>query len=449
MKLHFLFFWFLILFVACGQTTKPESPLQETEQKETEQKAKEKQSRIFETKLKDPQIGEVEKAYLHFRLYIEGKIPQLSIHPSLASSFSNEFVHSLWDPNAYRNAYLSYLTLTNIFTNENIDRGFLLGRAAIAAFKAKQYKLFLQMLRESFEIQVTDETLYYYGLWYWYIQKDKVKAKEILSRLRPERLGISSTQWNRFLSEDVAEIPSQKDSLALLRSVNPSDQVKGFQLWLSEYEKNGKPFWKYEAFIPLYVPTNISLGYYLNPMNNLFPRMTRDWPLPYSIRPGKPGQNRYVLFLEEPWEKESFLLLYAQPADFPWKSGYRGIEPPLPRVAYTNAFLAYVQPQKETEKRITNVTIQTIPLPIKYFLSCNKIYREGKWQYAIVGFRDPNRLEVVIFNPSSQKMSKITVSLQEVNTIYYIPFPLSNQWTWIGTGKHLSFLEEIPLTRKP
>lgn len=437
--------WILIIgiagiLVACGRTTRSESiPSPETGKEATEQ-----QSEIFEAKLRDTTIGEVERSYLQFRLFLSGKLSNISLHPTLASAFSNEFVNNLWDSTAYRSAHLSYLTLTNIFTNENTDKGFLLGRAGIAAFKAKQYSIAIQMLQEAFAYHITDETVYYYGLWYWYVKKDKAKAKEILSRLRPERLGINPQQWKNFLSE--SPTPSQ-DGLSLLRSSDATTQAKGFSLWLEEYEKTGEPFWKYEAPLPPYIPPASSLGYYLNAQEPQFPRMTRNWPMPFSIRPGKPGQNRYAFFLEEPIEENRFLLLYAQPIDFPWQSGYRGISPVFPKAAYTNAFFVYATALRETNGRITNIDTHIISLPLRYFLSWGRIYRSGNWHYVVIGFQNPDKLDVVVFDPFSRKLSHIEASLREIQKIYYIRHPLSGQWEWIGIGKTLRLLEEKPLSR--
>ncbi|MFN3659802.1 MAG: hypothetical protein ACK4TN_01035, partial [Brevinematales bacterium] len=149
---------------SCSRTTRGESiPSLDTGKEATKQ-----QSEIFEAKLSDATLGEVERSYLQFRLFLNGKFSFISLHPTLCSAFSNEFVNNLWDSSAYRSAYLSYITLTNIFTN-TIDKGFLLGRAGIAAFKAKQYSIAIQMLQQAFAYHITDETVYYYGLWYWYI----------------------------------------------------------------------------------------------------------------------------------------------------------------------------------------------------------------------------------------------------------------------------------------
>ncbi|MFN4216483.1 MAG: hypothetical protein ACK4HQ_03665 [Brevinematales bacterium] len=438
MKQLTLIITILGIVVSCSRTTRGESiPSLDTGKESTKQ-----QSEIFEAKLADTTLGEVERSYLQFRLFLNGKFSFISLHPTLSFAFSNEFVNNLWDSSAYRSAYLSYITLTNIFTN-NIDKGFLLGRAGIAAFKARQYSIAIQMLQQAFAYHITDETVYYYGLWYWYIKKDKTKAREILSRLRPERLGINPQQWKSFLSESTS-VP--QDDFSLLKSSDTTNQANGFLLWLEKYEKTGEPFWKYEAPLPPYIPPSGSIGYYLTAQDPQFPRMTRDWPMPFSIRQGKPGQNRYALFLEEPLEEDNFLFLYAQPVDFPWQSGYRGISSIFPRTAYTNAFFVYATAFRETNGKITNIGIQTIPIPTRYFLSCKRIYRNENWHYVIVGFQNPDKLNIIVFDPFSRELSHIEASLREIQKIYYIRHPLSNQWKWIGIGKSLHLLEEKPLS---
>ncbi|MCX7883050.1 MAG: hypothetical protein N2314_07500 [Brevinematales bacterium] len=444
MKPYVLLAGLFCLILSCGKATKAETITELSPSPETHKEASEKQNEVFEVKLRDTTVGEVEKAYLQFRLFLNHRISNLTLHPTLVQAFSNEFVSSLEDTSAYRSAYLSYLALTNVFTNTSEERAFLLGRAGIAAFKGKQYSLAIQILRQAFEIQVTDETLYYYGLWYWYIQKDKTKAKEILSRLRPERLGIDKHQWKAFLLDSV---PPAENALSLLQSSNPSDQVKGFFLWLEEYKKTGEPFWSYETALPPYLPPSSSVGYYLSAMGSQFPRMTRDWPMPFSIRPGKPGQNRYALMSEDPLEEERFLFLYAQPIDFPWKSGYQGLTPVFSRPAYTNAFFVYASPQRETNNKITNLILQTVSIPVRYFLSSAKLYRQGTWHYVIVGFQNPDILEVVVFDPLSQRFSRLEVSLRKIQHLYYLRHPLSGEWCWLGVGKTLVLLEEKPISR--
>jgi len=426
----------LILLAGCARETKtsPQSPQEGIQ-------AREKQAEHFEVRLREAPIGEVERAYLQFRLFLEGRTNSLSLPPQLATAFSNEFVNSFWDPAAYRSAYLSYMTLAGTLTNSVADQGFLLGRAGITAFKAKQYTTALQMLRQSFERQVSDETVYYYGLWYWYVQKDKTKAREILSRVRPERLGIDARQWQSLFVEGEG---ITVDGATLLRSTNASQQVAGFRLWLTTYRQTGEPFWAYEVTLPPYAPAS-TFGYYLVPQNPLFPRMTRSWPLPFSVRPGKPGQNRYALFVEEPLVEDAFLLLYAQPVSFPWRSGYQGIEPLGTRVAYTNAFWVYATAQRGTNETITNVALDTLPVPARYFLAVSQLYRQGTWHYVVVGFFPPDTLQVIIFDPFRKRFSRVEASLREVQDIYYLPSPLSGEWSWIGVGKRLVTLEEKPL----
>ncbi|MFN3659803.1 MAG: hypothetical protein ACK4TN_01040, partial [Brevinematales bacterium] len=127
------------------------------------------------------------------------------------------------------------------------------------------------------------------------IKKDKTKAREILSRLRPERLGINPQQWKSFLSESTS---FSQNEFSFLTSFDTTNQAKGFLLWLENYKKTGEPFWKYEAHLPPYIPQSGSVGYYLTTPDPQFPRMTRDWPMPFPIRQGKPGQNRYAFFIE-------------------------------------------------------------------------------------------------------------------------------------------------------
>ncbi len=428
----------VVFFVlaGCGKAVKHTTPVSQEEQK-----AQEKQLEDFAQKLKDSRIGEVERQYLSFRLMLAGSQGATNFHPVLARAFSNEFVNNLWDSSAYRSGYLSYLTLTNVFTNDVVDRGFLLGRAGIAAFKAKQYPIAIELLRESFEIQVTDETLYYYGLWYWYIQRDKTKAREILSRVRPEKLGMSSRQWSAFLMEN-ERTTEPRDALRLLRSTNQYEQVVGFETWLEDYRQTGQPFWQYETKLPSYVPTNRSVGYYLQTQNWMFPRMTRDWPMPFSVRPGKPGQNRYALFMEESLGNERFLLLYAQPAVFPWTSGYKGITPIFSRDAYTNAFFVYAEAQRDDDGRLTNVGIETVSLPVRYFLSCSPLYREGIWHYVVVGFQPPSGLHIVVFNPHTRQATTVSTSLLRIQRVYYGDFPWLEKPSWVGVGEGVSVLEE-------
>ncbi|URA10687.1 hypothetical protein [Thermospira aquatica] len=432
----------IVVFGGCGKAVR-----QTPSVTQEEQKAQEEQLKDFVQKLKDSRIGDAERQYLQFRLMLAGSREETNFHPVLLRAFSNEFVNSLWESSAYRLAYLSYVTLTNVFTNEVADRGFLLGRAGIAAFKAKQYSGAVELLRQAFEIQVTDETLYYYGLWYWYIQKDKTKAKDILSRVRPEKLGISSRQWSDFLMEKDKAFPEKREALTLLRSTNRYEQLVGFEMWLEDYRENGKPFWQYEVTLPLYVPTNRLLGYYLQSQNWIFPRMTRDWPMPFSLRPRKPGQNRYALFMEEPLGEERFLLLYAQPVVFPWSSGYKGITPLFSREAYTNVFFVYAEAQRDTSGRLTNVGIEVVPVPVRYFLSCSPIYKDKMWNYAIVGFLPPDRLEVVVFNPHTRKMARVTASLLTVQRLYYGDFPWLEKISWLGVGEGIFLLEEELLGR--
>ncbi|MFN3659652.1 MAG: hypothetical protein ACK4TN_00260, partial [Brevinematales bacterium] len=118
----------------------------------------------------------------------------------------------------------------------------------------------------------------------------------------------------------------------------------------------------------------------------------------------------------------------------------------FPRTAYTNAFFVYATALRETNGKITNIGIQTIPIPTRYFLSCERIYRNKNWHYVIVGFQNPDKLNIIIFDPFSRKLSHIEVSLREIQKIYYIRHPLSNQWEWIGIGKSLHLLQEKPLT---
>lgn len=437
----------VLTLIGCGKSLRPSEGI--VGKTEEEKQAQEKQIEIFQEKLKDTSIGEVERQYLQFRLALLNPTSSLSLSPTLAQAFSNEFINGLWNSSAYRSAYLTYLSLTNMFTNSSIDRGFLLGRAGIAAFKAKQYTLALSLFHQAFEIQVSDETVYYYGLWHWYVQKDKEKAKQLLSRVRPERVGIHSSEWTALFADDSSR-ETKREYKTVMSSSNRYYQVLAFQKWLQDYSTTGEPFWSYSLNLPAYIPTkptNRFVGYYLSAMPSQFPRMTRDWPLPFSVRPGKPGQNRYSLFLEEPLSSDRFLLLYAQPVNFPWESGYKGISPVSSRLAYTNAFFVYAAAQRDTNNRLTNVALETVSLPLKYFLGCSWFYHNGRWKYALVGFLPPDTLEVIVFDPVTRVMSHVSVPLLKVNSLYYVDYPPLGRPSWVAVGDGIFTLQEKFLNR--
>jgi len=440
MKRYGMAFFVIVFIVSCGKASRAEVPSGKPALREKETREERFES-YLQRRLKEGNLGEAERQYVLFRLSLlsPSSLSNGVRNPTLAQAFSNEFLE-LWNPQAYRSAYTLYLSLTNTFVQE---RGFLLGRAGIVAFKGKQYSLAINTLREAFESSVSEEMLYYYGLWHWYVQTNKQKAREIFSRISPEHVGVSYAEWGSFLKDEQKLAREEKTPVDVLRtSSDPTLRLAAFASWLEQQSVSGEPIWSYRFVLPPYIPTNRSVGYYLSPMASQMPRMTREWPLPFSVRPGKPGPNRYALFLEEPLVGESFLLLYAQPLVSPWSSGYRGIEPIFPSLSYTNVFFVYVTPQRDTNDRMTNLLLESVNVPVKYFLFCSRIYREGIWQYAVVGFTPPSTIDVVVMNPVTRAMRKVSFSLLDFQQIYYADILGEEKMSWWAVGKTVTRLPD-------
>jgi hypothetical protein len=91
---------------------------------------------------------------------------------------------------------------------------------------------------------------------------------------------------------------------------------------------------------------------------------------------------------------------------------------------------------------MTNLLLESVNVPVKYFLFCSRIYREGIWQYAVVGFTPPSTIDVVVMNPVTRAMRKVSFSLLDFQQIYYADILGEEKMSWWAVGKTVTRLPD-------